>query len=95
MRVREGTELESFVQGLPVSCAPTGRVRCERDQDCPGHCLCACSSKECSLIAEGTSMAGDLDGWCFSRRSRIEGLVPVKLPDGGRWLDTGAADVPQ
>ena len=40
-------------------------MRCARDSDCPGECLCSCAAEECSVpVAFGAF--GNSDGQCLS-----------------------------
>lgn len=95
MPVRDVEVAKQFVSQLPVGCPPASKQPCASDVDCTGGCLCACSSRDCTIIPEGTSIAGDLDGRCYSRRARIEGRLRLRAKDGGIWLDTGSSDIAQ
>lgn len=57
-------------------------IRCEKDEDCPGGCLCSCEAEGCSVIVE-IGVWGHSDRQCISVEFLKEsGWVRMKR-DGG------------
>jgi hypothetical protein len=66
------------------------RVRdagCRSDLDCPTGSLCACTQASCSVDPGFFPQFGSPEGFCFDRKTRLGGGLPIRV-DGGWMLES-------
>lgn len=80
---------DGSVQSIRSAKANDSRpLRCSADADCHGDALCACSNVKCSITPDFYPQAGDPDGLCVGRLTRLVVRLPVRA-DGGWVLEGG------